>query len=51
MDPKNIFNAGKIIEVPPMNTLSQYDENYDGNENISKKISLDTFLFFSDTEW
>lgn len=48
-DPKNIFNAGKIIEVPPMNTHLRY-ENYDGNENISKKYSLDTFFDFSDTD-
>lgn len=47
-DPENIFNAGKIIAVPPMNSHLRYD-NYSHDENISKKYSISTVFDFSDT--
>jgi FAD/FMN-containing dehydrogenase/Fe-S oxidoreductase len=48
-DPENIFNTGKIIDVPRMNTHLRY-ENHTENENISKKYSISTIFDFSDTD-
>lgn len=41
-DPNNIFNPGKIVETPPMDTFLRYEKN-----QVTKEF--DTILDFSDT--
>lgn len=42
-DPHNIFNAGKIIDAPPMNSSLRY-------QPARKEPKVDTLLDFSDTQ-
>ncbi|MFY0598235.1 MAG: FAD-binding protein [Cyclobacteriaceae bacterium] len=42
-DPKNIFNPGKIVNTPPMDTFLRYEENQATRE-------FDTILDFSDSQ-
>jgi FAD/FMN-containing dehydrogenase/Fe-S oxidoreductase len=41
-DPRNIFNPGKIVDTPPMDTFLRYEPDQDTQE-------FDTILDFSDT--
>jgi FAD/FMN-containing dehydrogenase/Fe-S oxidoreductase len=42
-DPQNLFNPGKIVDAPPMNTSLRYEEDQETKQ-------FDTVLDFGDTE-
>ena len=42
-DPQNLFNPGKIVDAPPMNSSLRYDEDQETKQ-------FDTLMDFSDTD-
>ena len=42
-DPRNLFNPGKIVDAPPMNTSLRYEEDQETKQ-------FDTVMDFSDTD-